>query len=232
MTKFLARIAVVLWFVFGFVGLGVLVGHCWLDRALSETHGGRPPVTFLAISGQRAPCTIPASMDAMHRELRAEVIGDLRTYVHERMRCANTAEEHEAFVTMLRAAAATGDTIAVRALDIIVRSSCETLIAVSTGAASTSASVETCVELAMYSSVAPNDDAETRERMLRIAQQRALIEAGVATETVTAQFCADIGILPSAAYDQYAGIDPTLASIVAQTCESGARANDAGTETE
>lgn len=41
------RFIVVLWAVFGFIGLGVLLGYLWLDRALDRTRLAKPTVQFV-----------------------------------------------------------------------------------------------------------------------------------------------------------------------------------------
>ncbi|MDP3771195.1 MAG: hypothetical protein Q8R16_02770 [bacterium] len=233
MSTFLRRAGAILWFVFGFAGLGVLVGFFWLDDALSAA-AGMTPAVVLAPAGieSRGTCALPNTIEAFHRGRAASGATSLSTYVDGLVRCARNPQERDALVVMLHTASAAGDALAARGLEAIIRSSCETLATVSVGTPHASTVVETCVELTMVPSVAQSDDVKTRARTLRVAQQLALIEAGVSTEEITAQFCADIGLLPSAVYDQLSVLDPAFTPTVAQACEVHPHADDAGVEEE
>jgi len=231
MSSFLRRAGAILWFVVGFVGIGVLVGFFWLDDAFVRVHGTTPAVALVPAGiDSRGTCALPKTIDEFHRGQEAIAAADPSTYVDGLVRCVRSDGERSALIAMLRAAAAADDTLAARALEAIVRSSCETMVAVSIGAPPTSATVETCVDLAMSPTTTPSDDADTRARTLRVAQRLTLLEAGVATDDVIAQFCTDIGLLPHAVHDQIAALDPSFTSTIAQVCGDRPHTDDADVE--
>lgn len=231
MTGFLRRAAVILWAAFGFVGIGVLLGYLWLDRALDRVSGMKPAVQFSEAvgNGHRDCPALPRSADDLTRAVRARPGSDIRTCTEEVFRCAGDDEERRAFLAMLHTASARGNTFASRALETIVRSSCEAITA-STGVQGEDAShtVATCVDVTMRSAVRMSDSAEVRRRMLRIAQILTLIEAEVATPEIQREFCAEVEVLPAATYDRLAAVHPAFSTATAQVCQIIPPADDAG----
>lgn len=226
------RIIAILWAVFGFVGLGVLIGSLWLDRALDRTRWSKPAVQF-AGSEQGAPSEcppLPRSVDELSRAVRRNPETDLSTYVEEAYRCASDHDARTAFLVMLRIAARSGDGFAAHALEVVIHSSCETLHAVAMGADPTgSRAVAGCVELMLAQALAGDADAETQRRVLRIAEIHTLIEAEVASEELQQQFCSEVELVPAEVLERLSGKHPALAGTIAAICRVGIP-TDAGAE--
>lgn len=223
------RFIAVLWAVFGFVGLGVLLGYLWLDRALDRTRWAKPTVQF-AEHGQntRSECpSLPRSVDELSRAVRRNPETDLSTYVTETYRCTSDDDARTAFLTMLRAAARRGDGLAERSLEVIVADSCATIRAVVFPARSGDEPAEVeCIALTMQA-VAGDADVELQRRVLRIAEIHALIEAEVASEELQQQFCSEVELVPAEVLERLSGKHPALAATIAAVCRVGSP-TDAG----
>lgn len=238
----LRRLAVVLWAVFGFVGLGVLLGYLWLDHALDRTRWSKPTVQFVGSEqGARSECPpLPRSVDELSRVVRRNPETDLRTYVTETYRCTSDDGARSTFLTMLRAAARHGDGFAERSLEVIVRASCGTLRALVLPTESMAGAPEKddrqklehavadCIAFTMGQALAGDVDAEAQRRVLRIAEIHTLIEAEVASEELQQQFCSEVELVPAEALERLSGKHPALAATIAAICRIGIPI-DAGT---
>lgn len=183
--RMLRTVAAAVWAIAGFVGIGVGIGSWWLERATARAVGA-PVIRFLpsAVDDHTIPVE---SLGAFSRAFEASAVRDLDTFF-DRAFSARSAHERAAFLRLLRDAAERGDRFAIRTFASAAREACRSLQLVG-GISFDAERIAACAnDLRM--TVGRSADAERRDRIARLAELVALLDAGIATPYIAAAFCA------------------------------------------
>ncbi|MBI4142805.1 hypothetical protein HY480_02955 [Candidatus Uhrbacteria bacterium] len=176
------------WGMIGLVGIGIGAGMLWVERASTYAVAAPPVIRFLpAANPEHGASRTITSMDALIRSMDSAPERDLDTFLDRSVR-AMDAPERDAFLRMLRDATMRGDRFARRALTGIARVACGTLTAISGGTADADDHARCANDLT--GAVGHPAERQSTERVARLAELAALLDAGIATPYVIGAFCA------------------------------------------
>ncbi|MBI2482687.1 hypothetical protein HYV74_00750 [Candidatus Uhrbacteria bacterium] len=197
--------------VVGSLGGGAIIVQPWLWKVT-----GRPAAVPNATMESPAPaegCAIPAVVierfPEFLREYRRTGRGDPKRFGRRMYACAVERSRETPYVTMLRDAAKTNDSIARLALDGIARATCDAHAAL--GGVTTAHASDACVHVVSFIGSGQVTDVQERERAVRVASRASVLRAGLSLpQFIVGEFCSDLAALAPRTRDRLLARYPDL----------------------